>query len=96
MDPEKDSYSVFQAEDESGMAFANLLKVLGVTELYIGGLATDYCVRFTSIDALKRGFKVKLLIDAMRGVDLKARDSEKAIKEAVKLGAKKVTIKNVE
>jgi len=96
MDPEKDSYSVFQAEDASGMSFPNLLKVLGVKEIYIGGLATDYCVKSSVIDALKNGFKVKLLMDAIKGVNLKPQDSECAIKEMVKKGAKKITLKDTE
>jgi nicotinamidase/pyrazinamidase len=96
MDPEKDSYSVFQAEDNKGMSFTNLLKIPGIKELYIGGLATDYCVKFSVIDALKNGFKVKLLLDAIKGVNLKANDSEKAIKAMVKTGAKKTTLKDIE
>lgn len=96
MDPAKDSYSVFQAEDDQGVGFAHLLKILGVKELYIAGLATDYCVKFTSKDALKAGYKVKVLMDAVKGVDLKPGDSEKALKEIMKLGAKKITLKNTE
>lgn len=95
MDPEKDSYSVFQAEDNQGMSFLNRLKILKVKELYIGGLATDYCVKFSVIDALKNGFKVKLLMDAIKGVDLKKGDSEEAINEMVKMGAKKITLKDM-
>ena len=92
MDPEKDSYSVFQAEDEKGMGFAKLLGLMKITELYIGGLATDYCVKFTAFDALKQGYKVKVLIDAVKGVDLKSGDSQKAISQIVKKGAKKITL----
>lgn len=88
MDPQRESYSVFQAEDIDGRRFPNLLKVLGIEELYIGGLATDYCVKFSAEDALKNGFKVRLLLDAIKGVDLKSGDSESAIKELTRLGAK--------
>lgn len=95
-DPEKDSYSVFQTEDASGMNFIKLLNRLGVKELYVGGLATDYCVKFSTIDALRQGFKVKLLMDAIKGVNLKPHDSEKAVKEMIKKGAKKITLKNME
>ena len=91
MDPDKDSYSVFQAEDTSGLSFQNLIRLLGINELYIGGLATDYCVRFSALDALRHGLKVRILMDAIRGVDLKPGDSEKAIKEIIKKGAKKFT-----
>jgi len=95
MDPQQDSYSAFQAEDQNGMSFLNLLKIFGITELYIGGLATDYCVRFSAIDALKNGFKVNLLADAVKGVNLKPKDSDEAIKELIKLGAKKIILEEI-
>lgn len=91
--PQEDSYSAFQAQDQNGTSFLNLLKIFGITELYIGGLATDYCVRFSAIDALKNGFKVKLLIDAVKGVNLKSKDSEEAINEMIKSGAKEAMFK---
>ena len=95
MDPEKDSYSIFQSEDSRGVAFINLLRIMGVGELYIGGLAIDYCVKFSAIDALKEGFKVKVLTDAVKGVDLKPQDSQKALKEMYRRGAKKITLKDL-
>jgi len=92
MDPEKDSYSSFHAEDISGMKFLNILKRLGIKEIYIAGLATDYCIKYSAIDALKNGFKVNVLMDAIKGVNLKPKDSENAIKKIVKMGAKKITL----
>jgi len=94
MDPQEDSYSVFQAKDANGMEFFNLLKIFGVKEIFIAGLATDYCVKYTVIDALRNGLKVKLLIDAVKGVDLNPGDSEEAIKEMLKSGAKIADLKN--
>ncbi len=96
MDPEKDSYSAFQAEDEKGRSFLNLLKILSIKEIYIAGLATDYCVKFSTHDAIKQGFKVKILMDAIQGVNLKPGDSERAIKEMVALGAKKIALQQME
>ena len=95
MDPEKDSYSAFHAEDDKGVGLLKLLKLLGTQEIYIAGLATDYCVKFSTHDCLKHGFKVKILMDAIKGVDLKPRDSDRAIKRMVKEGAKKITLKNI-
>jgi nicotinamidase/pyrazinamidase len=95
MDPEKDSYSVFQAEDLSGMGFLQLLQRQGIKELYVGGLATDYCVRSSILDALRHGFKVKLLTDAVQAVDLRPGDGERAVKEMVKKGAGKTTLKGL-
>lgn len=96
MDPEKDSYSTFQAEDEKGLSLPKLLKITGISEIYIAGLATDYCVKYSAIDALKLGFKVKILTDAIQGVNLKPRDSEKAIQKITAMGAKKITLKDME
>ena len=93
--PDKDGYSAFEAENENGMSFLSLLKRLGVQEIYISGLAIDYCVKFTTHDAIRQGFKVKLLMDAVKGVNLRPNDSERAIKEMVKKGAKKITLKDI-
>jgi len=95
MSPDKNSYSVFQAEDSNGMSFPNLLKIFGIQELFVGGLATDYCVNSTVTDALMNGFKVKLLMDAIKGINLRPRDSEEAIEEMVKLGARKTNLERV-
>jgi nicotinamidase/pyrazinamidase len=95
MDPEEDSYSAFQARDLSGTDLAGILNRSGIRELYVGGLATDYCVKSSVLDALKRGFKVKLLLDAVRAVNLRPQDSENAVKEMVKKGARKITSKDL-
>jgi len=96
MHPKVDSYSAFQAEDENGINFLKLLKVLGIEEIYIAGLATDYCVKFSAYDAIKSGFKVKILTDAIKGVNLKPNDSKEAVKGMVKAGVKEITLNNME
>jgi len=53
---------------------AKLLKEKGVSEIHLCGLATDYCVKFTALDALQEGFKVTLIEDATRGVNLNPND----------------------
>jgi len=95
MDPEKKSYSAFQAIDSNGAQFYNLLNIFEIKEVFVGGLATDYCVKCSVLDALKFGFKVKLLTDAIKGVDVKKGDSEAALAEMASLGAKKVTLEKV-
>lgn len=95
MDPDKDSYSAFQAVDSKGTEFFELLKTSGINELWVGGLATDYCVKSSVLDALKLGFKVKLLIDGIKGVNLKPKDSEQAIEEMVSRGAEKMTLEEL-
>ncbi|MEK7802764.1 MAG: isochorismatase family protein, partial [Deltaproteobacteria bacterium] len=94
-DPEEDSYSCFHAYDSEGKPFAKSLKEKGVKHLYVGGLATDYCVRATVLDALKAGFSVTLLIDAIKGVDIKPGDSAKALEEMEKAGADKTSLKDL-
>jgi len=96
MDPEKDSYSALEAQDMRGMPLLRLLGMMGVVELYVAGLATDYCVKYSVIDALRHGFKVKVLVDAVKGVDLEPGDSQEALGEMVKKGASKTTFKSME
>jgi nicotinamidase/pyrazinamidase len=87
-DPRKEGYSVFEAQDARGDAFDDLLRKEKVKELFIGGLATDYCVRETALEALKRGYAVTVLVGAVRGVDLKPGDSDKALAELAARGAR--------
>jgi nicotinamidase/pyrazinamidase len=77
-----DCYSAF---DETDLALQ--LHRLGVEEVWIGGLATDYCVKNTVLDALKEGFRVKALENAMRAVEVNAGDGERAIAEMREAGA---------
>jgi len=81
MDPEQDSYSGFQAFTDNGRDMESTLHELEVDQLFICGLATDYCVRATTLDGLRRGLTIRVLRDAIRGVDMKPGDSEIAIKE---------------
>jgi nicotinamidase/pyrazinamidase len=82
-----DDYSAFQAVSSDGVALADLLRGRGVARLFVGGLATDYCVKQTVLDALRLGFKVVLIEDGIRGVDLKPGDSRQAVEEMVRAGA---------
>ncbi len=58
----------------------------------MGGLATDYCVKRTVLDALQLGFETTLLIDATRGIDVNKGDVEKAIEEMKNKGARIATL----
>lgn len=89
MAPDEDSYSGFQGKDPNGVALIDVLRSLGAERVLVGGLATDYCVKHTVLDGLKAGFKVVLLEDAIRGVDLKPGDSERAIAEMLQAGAER-------
>ena len=81
MDPEQDSYSGFQAYNGEGRDLESVIRDMGVDEIYVCGLATDYCVRATALDATRRGIRVRVLGDVVKGVDLKPGDSDAAIQE---------------
>ncbi len=89
---DEDAYSVFQAHTEDGRPFKKVLEDMSIEHLYVGGLATDYCVKATVLDALKEGFRVTLLLDAIKGVDVEEGDSERAIEEMRQNGAETITI----
>jgi nicotinamidase/pyrazinamidase len=79
---DEDCYSAFDGTD-----LAEQLRRNNVEEIYVGGLATDYCVKNTVLDGLKNGFKVKAIAEAMRPVDLQEGDGDRAIEEMKEAGA---------
>jgi nicotinamidase/pyrazinamidase len=91
MGSDEDGYSGFLGRDESGARLADLLRQRGIERIFVGGLATDYCVKHTVLDGLKEGFEVVLLADSVRGVNLKPGDSERAIDEMLHAGAEVAT-----
>jgi len=81
-DPEIDSYSgFFDNARLRATGLESFLKENGADELYILGLATDYCVKFTALDAVELGFKTYLVEDGCRGVDLTPGDVDRALEE---------------
>jgi nicotinamidase/pyrazinamidase len=79
---DEDSYSAFDGTD-----LADRLREAKVGEVWVGGLATDYCVKQTVLDARTEGFAVKAIADAMRPVEVKPGDGERAIHEMKTSGA---------
>lgn len=79
---DEDNYSAFAGTDLEAR-----LREQGVEEVWVGGLATDYCVKNTVLDALRAGFKVKPIASAMRPVELHPGDGERAIEEMRQSGA---------
>ncbi len=96
MDPNKDDYSAFDGIAEDGRNVFRCLWYAGVETVLIGGLATDYCVKATALDARKNGFRVVLLTDACRAVNLQPDDGQKAIEEMAAAGVKFKTVKEVQ
>lgn len=80
--PGGDAYSGFE-----GTRLDRMLRAARVTRLFVGGLATDYCVLNTVTDALQEGFGVVLLTGAMRGINLQTGDDEAAIATMIEHGA---------
>jgi nicotinamidase/pyrazinamidase len=78
-----EGYSGFEKSD-----LARILRDRDVDELYVCGLATDYCVRASAIDACQEGFDVTVVRDAVRGVDVNAGDSERALDDMREAGAR--------
>ncbi len=79
-----DGYSAFEATNKNLEEF---LKENKVDELYVCGLATDYCVKATVLDALKKGFKTFVLTDCIKAVNVNPDDGEKSLKEMENKGA---------
>ena len=80
-DPAADGYSGFEAT-----LLEELLRAHGVDHVTIGGIATDYCVKNTALDALRLGFGVTVDREAVRGVEVEPGDSERALEEIREAG----------
>ena len=81
-DPDQEAYSAFD-----GTGLAEWLRSRGVSRLLVGGLATDYCVRASVLDARREGFEVVVLEDAIGAVEVQPGDGERAIAEMRDAGA---------
>ena len=79
---DEDQYSAFDGTD-----LAARLRASNVEEVWVGGLATDYCVKNTVLDALSEGFKTRAIREAMRPVELQPGDGSRAIEEMQRAGA---------
>lgn len=86
--PDDHGYSAFQGTTVTGETLLADLRRRGIGHLYVGGLATDYCVRASVLDALDAGLQVTVLEDAIAGVDVNAGDSERARVEMRTRGAR--------
>lgn len=92
-----DSYSgFFDNGGRHDTGLADLLRRQGVTELFVMGLATDYCVKFTVLDACRLGFRVSVIEQGCRAVNLHPDDGENALKDMQRAGAARIdTITNI-
>ena len=88
-DPLKEAYSSFE-----GTNLKEELKKAEISRIFVGGLATDYCVKNTVLDGLILGFTAVFLMDASRGIDVKHGDVESAVREMAKNGAEQATLED--
>jgi nicotinamidase/pyrazinamidase len=94
-DPRIDSYSsFFDNEHRKATGLGDFLKARRVTDVFIAGLTTDYCVKFSALDAIRLGFKTHVIEEACRGVNLKEDDAANAIEEMRRAGVN--IVKDVE
>jgi len=91
VESDQDGYSAFQGIDEEDRDLLSVLQDLDVEEVFVGGLATEYCVKSSVMDALQY-FKVSLLSDAVKEVNLNAGDAETALTDMIAAGALPITI----
>lgn len=88
VDRDIDSYSGFYDNQRlRSTGLGEFLRERGATEIAIAGLATDYCVKFSALDAIQLGFRVRVIEDGCRGVDLRPGDSALALQEVQAAGA---------
>jgi nicotinamidase/pyrazinamidase len=87
-DPARPGYSAFDGHTASGKTLAHDLRDRNVTSLYVSGIATDYCVKATTLDALRAGFDVSVLRDAITGIDVNPGDTDRALDEMSREGAR--------
>jgi nicotinamidase/pyrazinamidase len=96
MNPEVDSYSGFFDNAKRGdTGLAKFLKENQIERVFICGLALDYCVKFTALDALNEGFETFLITDATRPVNVKPIDGENSLRELAAAGIKLITSKEL-
>ena len=86
-DPDKPGYSALEGYTDDGKTLLADLQRRQIDHLYVGGLATDYCVKQSVLDALAAGLKVTVLRDAIAGIDAQPGDADRAIAEMHEAGA---------
>jgi nicotinamidase/pyrazinamidase len=90
-----DSYSGFKDDNGDPTSLDDFLKGWHLKKIYVCGLATDYCVKATVLDALELGYEVYVIEDAIRGVNAVPGDIGRAIEEMTAKGAKFITSEGV-
>jgi nicotinamidase/pyrazinamidase len=87
-DPERPGYSAFDGRTEAGAPFLDELRQRHIDKLYVTGIATDYCVKASVLDARRAGIEVTVLTDAIAPIDARPGDADRAIAEMIAAGAR--------
>jgi nicotinamidase/pyrazinamidase len=96
LNPEVDSYSGFYdnaRREDTGLG--NFLKEKEIKKVFVAGLALDYCVKFTAMDAVSLGFETFLISDATKAVNLNPNDGDRALEEMSHQGIKIISSKEL-
>lgn len=95
-DPSIDSYSgFFDNGKRKATGLHDYLQEKGVTEVYVVGLATDYCVKYTALDSVALGYETFVVVDACRGVNIQPTDSTKALRVMESAGIQLVNSRDI-
>lgn len=95
-DPKVDSYGAFYDNQRlHSTGLADFLRSRNVRELYVAGLATDYCVRFSALDALSEGFATIVLPEGTRGIELHPGDIDRALAAIVQAGGRTGSVTDI-
>jgi len=94
-EPDTDEYSGLKGFDDDGSRLDEILKRQNIRRVVIGGLATDYCVLNTVLDALDLGCEVYVLADAVRAVNVKPDDGTRAVRDMTDRGARFLTSESI-
>lgn len=96
IDPEVDSYSTFfDNEHKRSTGLEDFLQKAKIKKLYFAGLATDYCVKYSVLDARRLNFDAYVVLEGIRGVDVNPEDSKKALQEMAEAGAHLIHLSEV-
>jgi nicotinamidase/pyrazinamidase len=88
VDPDKEQYSAYYGRDEAGATMADILRAMKPERIFIGGVATEYCVLNTVLDMLKDGYKVYVFEDGVKPVEVNPGDGQAALEKMDKRGAR--------
>lgn len=84
---DREGYSSFDGRTADGRSLADALRDRHIDTVYVAGLTTEYCVKQTALDALREGFHVRVLADAISGIEATPGDSARALSEVAGAGA---------